>query len=205
MKEDNVEIGLGFEASLMRKDLHAGVLLVQGIIGEEYAIFIDRELREVIRSQGSPGQRPLNVQLFSGGGGVYPSFHVYDSLRSYAESVGPVTVIASGLVASAAAGIILQAGDKRLVTPNARVMLHEVGQWYMHGTGVATSQHEDSTREMKTLQRMMCEILRQRTHRDADYWQTVIERKEAWYSAAEAIELGLADGIASAEKLVLAP
>ena len=116
-------------------------------------------------------------------------------LRSYAENYGKVTTVACGMVASAAAGIVLQAGDERQATPNTRLMLHEVASWYTHDTAIATSQHDDAAAEMKMLQGMMCDLLGQRSNHDAEYWQNVIKRTEAWYSADQALEHGIIDTI----------
>lgn len=178
--------------SLIRKDMDDGILVVQGVIGEDYAVALGREVRDIIRTRG---RAPLKVALFSGGGGVYPAFYLYDTLRNYSEAVGEVTVVVSGIAASAAAGIILQAGDHRQATARTRFMLHEVGTWFTHGTMIASSAAEDSTREMKLLQGMICDILGDKTNRDAEYWQEAVRRRDVWYSADEAIELGLIDSI----------
>ena len=183
---------LEFGSSLIAKDMQDGILIVQNVIGGDYAVALGRELRDIVRERG---QAPLKVLIFSGGGGVYAAFHVYDMLRSYAENYGKVTTVACGMVASAAAGIVLQAGDERQATPNTRLMLHEVASWYTHDTAIATSQHDDAAAEMKMLQGMMCDLLGQRSNHDAEYWQNVIKRTEAWYSADQALEHGIIDTI----------
>ena len=191
-----LELGTHF----VRQDMLDGILTVQGVLGDGYSVALSRELREIIRMRG---KAPLKVLLFSGGGGVYPAFYIYDTLRNYSQNFGPVTVVTSGIAASAAAAIVLQAGDDRQITPRGRLMLHEVGQWFMHDTAIAASAAEDSNREMRTLQTSVCEVLGERTHHTASFWQDVIARKEMWYSAEQALELGLVDKITTTETAIL--
>jgi ATP-dependent Clp protease protease subunit len=64
----------------------------------------------------SEGDDPIHVYLNSEGGDWYEGFAIYDAIRGCKSAV---TITATGYCMSMAS-IILQAGDERLLTPNAR-------------------------------------------------------------------------------------
>src|SRR3990167_8319026 len=140
MASPHEEVHLEYYTSLVKQDLEQGLIMLMGEIEPCMSAVLVRDLRECLRLRG-PG--PVTVELFSGGGGVHPALHMYDTIRAYSKTHGLVTVLASGMVASAAAGIVLQAADDRAATPSCRIMLHEVAMNAPQNMTITMSSLED--------------------------------------------------------------
>ena len=69
----------------------------------------------------SLSHEPIRLYINSGGGEAASGFAVIDAMR---RCPCPVHTVATGLAASIAA-LIFAAGDRRLITPMAEVMLHQ--------------------------------------------------------------------------------
>lgn len=89
------------------------------------------ELRQIDRNNRHlSGGLGLTVYINSPGGGAYHALALYDALRRMSSRWGyKIKCIVEGWAASAAAMIVLQAGDERIAGPNARFLLHEARRW----------------------------------------------------------------------------
>lgn len=140
----------------------------------------------------SPIDTPvIRVVFSSDGGGVYPALGLYDSIKRCGRDV---EFLCTGLVASAAAMIVLQAATRRLAYPNTRFLLHEPSRWIFIGMERA-SDLKDQAAEMDRVIDIMVGILVNRCGKDPALVRSTIERKEAWMSAQEALDWGLIDEI----------
>lgn len=110
---------------------------------------------------------------------------------------GGWSVLATGSIMSAAVPI-LAAGEKgeRAATPTTRFMLHLPRVWSF---GAATSDElTTESDELRALETLYCGVLGKRTKRPAKFWLEKIRTKKDWYfGAKEALELGLIDSVAS--------
>ena len=98
-----------------------------------------------------------------------------------------------GMAASAAAMILLQAGDKRLSSPNATFLLHEVRQ--MNGWDTDTySDIIDKKEGMDMVTKIVYGIMAEKSGKTYDEVFAHIDRREAWMTFDEAKEWGLIDG-----------
>lgn len=132
--------------------------------------------------------QPITVQLNSPGGVIEAGYAIYDTIKLAKNFV---QIVGSGSVMSMAA-IIMQAGDLRLMTPNARMMIH-TGSVGFDG-GLDSDKFISIGDEMKGVREHFIDILAERTELSrAKIEQMVL--KETYLSAEEAKKLGFIDGM----------
>lgn len=68
--------------------------------------------------------KPLYIHIFSPGGCAYSGFALYDFIMEYKKKI-PVYTVVEGSVASAATFISI-AGNKRFITPNSSMLIHQL-------------------------------------------------------------------------------
>lgn len=140
-------------------------------------------------SRRRPG-RPITVVFNSPGGVVTDGFTLYDFLRELAARGHTVTTKCMGAAASMGA-ILMQAGDERVMSPNAFMMVHEI-----------SGQNEGSLAEMKDtlaiVEKFQNKALDILTARSSMSRRTLANRwkKTDWYmDADEALKHGFIDRI----------
>ena len=138
-----------------------------------------------------PG-KAITVILNSPGGGVFSGLSLYDTLRTLSSQGHHITTVVRGYAASMG-GILLQAGDTRLVGAESHLMIHEMAS----GTAGKVHKMKDDLKFDEQLNRRLMGILAARTNGkwDADALYERIEAKDWWLSAEEAVAEGFADGI----------
>jgi ATP-dependent protease ClpP protease subunit len=112
----------------------------------------------------------------------------FDRIRSSSHEF---IIVATGLVASAAV-IILAAGDMRMMSKEAWVMVHEDEVLLDDSTRV-----QKACKDIKHYERLESqwnELLRQRTGTPAEVWAD-LHQKETYLDANECKRLGLVDKI----------
>lgn len=141
-------------------------------------------------SRRDPGS-DLTIVFNSPGGSVIDGLALYDFLDELKANGHRITTVARGMAASMG-GVLLQAGDERVIGANAHVLIHEIS------TGMIGkfSEIEDEIAFCKMLQERLLEILAKRSTLTAKQIKTRWSRKDWWLSAVEAVELGFADRIA---------
>lgn len=164
---------------------------------EVYKISIVGDIDEVAYAEFSeqlddaavvqPGD-DIYIELMSHGGDAMVALAFYDRIRQHK---GNVVVAAYGMVASAAV-LILAAGDKRCMSKNAWVMVHD-------DTTLVTDQDRVSQAEIKLktsrrLEQQWCKILAERTGTSASAWQSM-HGTETYLEAGECLRLKLVDKV----------
>jgi ATP-dependent Clp endopeptidase proteolytic subunit ClpP len=135
-------------------------------------------------------EAPITVILNTPGGGVFQGLALYDYLLELRAGGHRVTTVTRGFAASMGS-VLLQAGDERVVGPNAYVMIHEVSKMDMG----KLSELEDSVAFSKRLYRRLLEILAERSEMNADQIKRKAHKYDWWLDAQEAVEKGFADRI----------
>jgi len=133
---------------------------------------------------------PITVTFNSPGGYVTDGFTLYDFLRDLSTKGHTITTKCMGIAASMGA-ILMQAGDERVMTRNAFMMIHEVSG----GGEGKVSELEEITAVTKRFQERALNILASRSTMSAN---DIAERwkKKDWYmTAEEALDLGFVDRI----------
>lgn len=134
---------------------------------------------------------PITVLMNNPGGDVYHGLAVFDAIRSCKSYV----IIKTYGYAMSMGSVVLQAGDRRVMSPNSRMMLH-------YGTAGA---HDHS----KNVQRWADEFKRLDKWMEDVYLTKILEKKKRftrqqlqkkmsfdWFlTAQEAVDLGLADEV----------
>lgn len=170
------------------KDLQSGIVKINCTIIGSTTPHILAQIREIKRLK----LKECNVLVMSGGGDIYSSFAVYDTLKDLSKSTN-VKILAEGICASAAAMIILQAGNERLSRPSTRFLLHEVSRW--SGGLEKQSALKDEIEEINVLSDMIINVLSKRCHKTKREIKKLFERKDVWMSSSEALNWHLIDRI----------
>lgn len=149
-----------------------------GMWGITAADFVD-ELRRVDAST-------LKVHVNSPGGSVDDGIAIYNALMSHPAEV---EVYVDALAASIAT-VIAMAGEKRVMAPHSRMMIHEA---MALGMGYATDFDKLAAR-LRDCTSNIASIYAERTGKDADHWLPLMA-DETWFSDQQAVDEGLATEI----------
>lgn len=130
----------------------------------------------------------ITLRLNSPGGDAWDGIAIYNALRDHKASVH---VVVDGLAASAAS-FIAQAGDRITMNRGAQMMIHDAA-------GLAIGNARDMRDMAEVLDRVsdsIAGIYAARSGRPIAEFRTAMAR-DTWYTAAEAVEAGLADEVAA--------
>ena len=133
---------------------------------------------------------PIEIVFHSPGGDVFSGFSLFDYILKLRGDGIQVTTSCYGLAASMA-GLLLQAGDVRVMSPHSWMMIHEVGS----GVIGKLSAVRDEQELLERIERDGLAVLAERSHLTVDEIQERSRRKDWWLTAEEALELGFIDEI----------
>lgn len=136
----------------------------------------------------------IEVVLYSCGGEVNAGFGIYDAMRTARNKV---VVKVFGQAMSIAA-LILQGGDKRLVSPTTRFMIHD-GFEVMYGN-YSGNELTSRAKEFQAGNRLYYEALAERSVLTVEQLQPLCE-KETYMSAQRVVHLKLADAVIPTTKI----
>lgn len=134
----------------------------------------------------------IEIVLSSPGGEMVPGMALFDKLRLLSSQGHRITTRALGLAGSMA-GILLQAGDRRVMGAESYLMIHEVS----FGAGGKIGQVEDTVKWVTKVQERVLDIFVKRSAGKL----TALELKKRWKRADwwidsdEALALGLVDEV----------
>lgn len=134
-------------------------------------------------------EQPITLYINSGGGYVTDGFALYDYLLSLRAKGHHVTTVGLGIVASMA-GVLLQAGDERVITPRTWLMIHQVE----FGAGGKLSTMKNLVRFNERLQEQALDVLAERS----SVSKRTIKQKwteDWWLDAGDALKGGFVDKI----------
>lgn len=136
--------------------------------------------------------QPYTIYINSGGGSVFDGFDIFDQIRKASRQGHHVTTVVAGMAASMA-GVILQAGDTRIIGRNSYLHLHEVSTMAI---GNASEIKDVATlSERLTVHAATIYANRSSGKSSAEDVRRMMERKDVWLSAEEALEKGFVDAI----------
>ena|SRR5690625_2312645 len=137
----------------------------------------------------NPGS-PILVDFNSPGGSVLDGLAWYDELRRLSGRGHHLTTRVAGVAASMA-GILLQAGDTRIIGPKSWLHLHEVSTVAI---GKA-AELMDEAELAKRLTRQACDIYAEKSNQTSDQVWDLMYRKEVWLTPEQAKGYGFVDFI----------
>lgn len=173
--------GLGFMGRIRNATSQSAEVLIYDQIGEQgvsSAKFM-ADLRSV-------DAKRIDVRINSRGGSAFDGIAIYTALI---EHKAHVTTWVDGLAASAAS-FIAQAGDERVISEPARMMIH-------NAMGVVAGFAKDMRAMGDLLDQVsgtIADIYAARSGKPASVFLKAMDA-ETWYGSAEAVAMGLADSI----------
>ena len=139
----------------------------------------------------------MKIVFTSPGGSVIDGMVLFDFIQEMRRAGHYITTDTLGMAASMA-GILLQAGDHRIMHREAWVLIHE-GSF---GAGGTVGQVEDTVEWVKKIQQRIIDIFAERcqaTSAPKKLTKAVIKkrwaRKDWWLSSAECLDYGLVDEV----------
>jgi ATP-dependent Clp protease, protease subunit len=141
-----------------------------------------------------PG-KPILFVINSPGGSVDAGWAIWDQLQMISS---PVTTLVTGLAASMGSVLSLSAAPKRrFATPHARIMIHQP-----HVMGLIRGQATDLAIHAEEIIRSrdaLVTLYSKQTGKDTKTIEKALDR-DHWFSAKEAQDFGLLDGVISSYK-----
>jgi ATP-dependent Clp protease protease subunit len=154
-------------------------------------------IAQMLFLESQDDKRDIKVYINSGGGGVYASFAMYDTIRHVKNNVSTINV---GLAASGGA-LLLGAGTKgkRFALPKARTMVHQ--PLIMGDTGIKgqATDVEITAKEMVKNKQDYAEAVAKATGQSVKKVMEDIER-DRWMGAEEAVKYGIIDEVMQPKK-----
>lgn len=193
------------EAMTRRIDLEAGNLEfereMRGAAEFEHRIYTfddqvnEGSVQECMRVLGlwirRPEQRPITISFNSPGGDLFQGLALYDFIQQIRNSGTRVDTAAIGMAASMG-GVLLQAGERRTMTPNSYMLIHEVSA----GRSGTVAELQDAIKFTNKLQGRCLDILAERSWLSVEEIAENWSRRDWWMDAAEAHDLGFCDEVA---------
>ncbi|WP_041395896.1 ATP-dependent Clp protease proteolytic subunit [Parasphaerochaeta coccoides] len=178
------------DPALNDKLLKTRSILLSGEIDKECA---DRLIRQLLVMEAEDGDAPVYLYINSPGGDVDAGYAIYDMIRFVSC---PITIIGMGLVASAAALILLSVpADRRVGLPDSTYLIHQP----LSGMkGVATD-IEIHARQIEKLRAKLDGVIAAATGKSVEEVAEDTER-DHWLDAGEARDYGLISRIVSSRK-----
>lgn len=137
-----------------------------------------------------PGE-DITLVINSPGGGVFDGLALFDFIQSLRRAGSKVITKSIGTAASMG-GVLLQAGDERVMDKNALLLIHEVSAG---GFGGKTSDVEDFQKLMQRLERRVLGILAERSTLTEAKIRARWKKTDWWLDADEALALGFVDRV----------
>jgi len=172
------------DPQINEKLLKTRSIMLSGEINKESA---DLVIKQLLVLEGESND-PVKIFINSPGGDVDAGYAIFDMVRFVSC---PVTMIGMGLVASAAALVLLAVpADSRLALPNSTYLIHQP----MSGMkGVATD-IEIHALHLEKLRTKLDALIAQETGRTPEQVNKDTER-DHWLSSSEALSYGLVSRI----------
>jgi ATP-dependent Clp protease protease subunit len=164
-------------------------------LGVEVSEDSARELIEALSDWGAESRNRITLRLMTPGGDVVAGLAIYDFIVALRGEGIPVDTLAIGWAASMGS-ILLQAGERRYVAPNASVLIHE-SRFSAEDQPMfeKITDMEDRLRFEQDLIRRMDRILTKRAVMNVRELRERYARKDWWLTARETVDLGFADAI----------
>ncbi len=132
----------------------------------------------------------IEVIFNSPGGSVIDGMALYDYFQALRRKDHKLTTTTFGMAASMA-GILLQAGDVRVIGAESYVLIHEISTGAIGKIG----EIEDVVEFTKKIQKRVLAIFAVRSNKSVGYFEKHWRRKDWWLDSSECLKLGLVDEI----------
>jgi ATP-dependent Clp protease protease subunit len=185
-EEEKQEENRKSESNLIEKILKTRNILLSGEINKSLG---ERIIRQLILLEDQ-GDDPIKVFIDSPGGDADAGFAIFDMMRFIKPEV---VIIGMGLVASAAAIILLAAPkERRIALPNSHYLIHQP----LSGMRGVATEIEIHAKELDKLRRKINKLISEETGQKIEKVEKDTDR-DYWMNAEEALEYGLISKIIS--------
>lgn len=171
--------------------LETGIIWIEGEVDGKMGDMVSEIFFSLIAKGSQCGDFvPVDVLINSGGGYTGIGLAIYDMIKAYPGTTRTIVFPRAG----SAAALILQAGDVRVATPNARLLFHHLK---------VTEVRLDSIRNEEKFAELKNELIElHRRLNDAhdrkliseEEWETLLSLDE-WIYPEQALEIGCIDEI----------
>ncbi len=174
------------EGRLLERILKTRNILLSGEINKALA---ERVVRQLILLEDQ-GEEPIKIFIDSPGGDADAGFAIFDMMRFVKP---PVITIGMGLVASAAAIVLLAAPKaERVGLPNSHYLIHQP----LSGIRGVATEIEIHARELDKLRRKINKLISEETGQEPGKVEKDTDR-DYWMNADEGVEYGLINRVIS--------
>jgi ATP-dependent Clp protease protease subunit len=174
------------EDALAERFLKTRTILLSGEVNKESS---ERFIRQLLLLE-SLSAEPITVLIDSPGGDVDAGYAIFDMIRFVAA---PVRIVGMGLVASAAALILLAVPkERRLGLPNSHYLIHQP----LSGIRGVATEIEIHARELEKTRERVNKVISEATGQSLDQVRKDTDR-DFWMNAEEAIGYGLISRVAA--------
>ena len=135
-------------------------------------------------------KQDIEIIFNSPGGDIVEGMALYDFIQLVKNRGHHVTTTALGMAASMA-GVLLQAGTKRVMGAEAWVLIHEAS----FGTAGKVGEVEDRVDWVKRIMKRICRIFAARSTLSAGQIARRWKRKDWWLSSDDCLKLGFVDEV----------
>ncbi len=168
------------------------VITMFDVIGEDWWTGGGVTAKKVASQLRAIGDRPVEVQINSGGGDMFEGLAIYNVLREHPQ---PITMKVMGMAASAAS-VIAMAGDSVQIGAASFIMIHNC--WVI----ASGNRHDfaEVAAYLAPFDQAMADVYAARsgqTTADCAKWMD----QESWLSGSLAIERGFADELLAADQM----
>ncbi len=179
-EEEQKKEGRRPEDALAERFLKTRTILLTGEIDKE---LVERLIRQLLLLE-SLSADPITILIDSPGGDVDAGFAIFDMIRFVKA---PVRIVGMGLVASAAALVLLAVPkESRLGLPNSHYLIHQP----LSGIRGVATEIEIHARELEKTRERINRIIAEETGQTMERVQKDTDR-DYWMSADEAMIYGL--------------
>jgi ATP-dependent Clp protease, protease subunit len=168
------------DAAVFQRILKSRTIILSGEINKALAEKVVRQL--ILLEEDS--ESDIKVFIDSPGGDADAGFAIFDMMRFVRPKI---TIVGMGLVASAAAIILLAAPkERRLALPNSHYLIHQP----MSGTRGVATEIEIHAKELEKLRAKINRLIADETGQPLEAVEKHTDR-DYWLNAEEAVAYGL--------------
>ena len=135
-------------------------------------------------------KKPITIVFNSPGGAIVAGMALFDFIQEMRRLGHHVTTKALGMAASMA-GILLQAGDERVMGKEAWVLLHEAS----FGAAGKIGEVDDTVEWVKKVQKRILDIFATRSNLSKSQIERRWKRKDWWLSSTDCLKHGFVDKV----------
>lgn len=171
-----------------------GMFYLHGEVTAESALGLIQEMERwsVLNALRDDPQPHLTLHINSEGGELAAGLSIHDTLRGLSLTGLHIITGIRGEACSMAA-VVSQAGDRRVIGPSSRMMLHQVSS----GGAGTTAEIRRQSEHLEATDKTIAELFAKRSGKFSVEWleQEILDR-DRWFTPAEALKVGLVDAIA---------